>query len=78
MLDCDGFIRYFNNFLNRSYNDDKIKNNLECELFRMLIDEAFEYMGDKNKIFEFPSNNEQEFERSVAQLLDQLYKLLEF
>ena len=55
----------------RSYSESKLKENVECEIFQVILDEAREaFEEDEMKIVELENNTEQDQVRNVEAILD--------
>lgn len=52
----------------RDYNEKKLQNNLECEIFQTILDEA-KSSYDENIVHELPSNEESDIESNLQRIL---------
>lgn len=55
----------------RGYNTEKINENMECEIMRIVLEEAVERFGEE-KVTEFPSNVEEDLKDAVAEVSSSL------
>ncbi len=46
---CDN-TKLYDRLLNRNYSELKIKNNIECEIFQVIVDEAIDWFGSDSVI----------------------------
>ncbi|KAG9511183.1 FAP7, partial [Fragariocoptes setiger] len=58
----------------RGYSQIKINNNLEAEIFRLILDEAIEHFGS-DKVHELSSNDVHEIESNVQLISDRINRL---
>jgi len=54
---------------NRGYTDSKLSNNIECEIFQVLLEEAKESYSEE-KVVALKSDNIEDISRNVATLTD--------
>ncbi|XP_002158154.1 adenylate kinase isoenzyme 6 [Hydra vulgaris] len=53
---------------NRNYTLEKIKENVQCEIFQTLLEEALESYN-KNIVYELQSNSTEDMERNIEQIM---------
>ncbi|GAU21619.1 hypothetical protein TSUD_251020 [Trifolium subterraneum] len=68
VLQTDNTILY-DRLINRGYRDSKLSNNVECEIFQVLLDEAKASYAE-NIVVALKSNNILDIKRNVATLTD--------
>jgi len=54
---------------NRGYKESKLSNNIECEIFQVLLEEAKESYSEE-KVIALKSDNIEDISRNVATLTD--------
>ncbi|KAF8817905.1 TAF9 Rna polymerase II, TATA box binding protein (TBP)-associated factor isoform 2 family protein [Cardiosporidium cionae] len=59
----------------RSYSADKIQQNIECEIFQVILDEAFETFPD-DKIFEFQNDTIEQLQENISTIKHHVESLL--
>ena len=64
-----GFIINFPRICDRGYKDSKLSNNIECEIFQVLLEEAKESYSEE-KVIAMKSDNIEDVSRNVATLTD--------
>lgn len=60
----------------RHYNDEKIKNNIESEIFQSALDESIDYYGDQ-KVTQLFNNTPEDLEFNVHLILDRINRLID-
>lgn len=60
----------------RGYNEEKISNNIQAEIFQTILDEVREGF-DNRRITELVSNNKEDFEKNVKLVKDKIQELLD-
>jgi broad-specificity NMP kinase len=75
-LFCDSIVcfglssfSYFLHRCDRGYRDSKLSNNVECEIFQVLLEEAKESYAE-DKVVALKSNNIEDINRNIATLTD--------
>ncbi|RWR98579.1 adenylate kinase isoenzyme 6-like protein [Dinothrombium tinctorium] len=63
----------YDRLLQRNYSEKKLKNNVECEIFQTILDEANEAF-DSDAVFELQNDTEQDLEKNVEFIVDWLKK----
>lgn len=52
---------------NRGYSDKKVTENVECEIFQVILDEVMEFF-DRDIVTEFPSNSQEDQEKNTRMI----------
>lgn len=60
----------------RRYNEEKIKNNIESEIFQSALDESIDYYGDR-KVTQLFNNTPEDLEFNVRLILDRINRLID-
>uniref|UniRef100_A0A914PIH9 Adenylate kinase isoenzyme 6 homolog n=1 Tax=Panagrolaimus davidi TaxID=227884 RepID=A0A914PIH9_9BILA len=68
ILRCDNTV-LFDRLTSRGYSEQKIKENVECEIFGTIAEEAHESYP-KAAVHELPNNNEAELEENVQNIVN--------
>ncbi|KAK2377521.1 adenylate kinase isoenzyme protein [Trifolium repens] len=68
VLQTDNSILY-DRLISRGYRDSKLSNNVECEIFQVLLEEAKESYAE-DKVVALKSNNIEDINRNIATLTD--------
>lgn len=58
----------------RGYNEEKIRNNIDAEIFQEILDESIEFHGDQ-KVTQLVNHNLEDLEHNVKLILDKIDNL---
>lgn len=61
--------KLFDRLMDRGYSSEKVSNNVQAEIFRLIYDEALNYYGQE-KVIELSSNEATDIEANVRRILD--------
>lgn len=67
VIQCENSILY-DRLIERGYNDEKIKQNIECEIFRVVLEEAMESY-DEDIVVPLSGETEADFTLSTEKIL---------
>lgn len=75
VIRCNNTILY-DRLQERGYNQTKIKENIECEIFQMVLNEAKESY-DEDLVFSLSGETEADFVQSIKQITDYIHNFKE-
>lgn len=63
----------YDRLVDRAYKIDKINENMECEIMRVVVDEATERFGEE-RVLQLPSNTNDDLNDNVAEIISHLFE----
>lgn len=66
----------FDRLTARNYKGEKLKQNLECEIFQLILDESVDYFG-RSKVVQLNSNTKDDLESNTKLIVKRIDELLE-